>query len=226
MNIKKKGLAIIHYDDGAIHSYPYDAPWLTAEEFSSLYNKIRKNTLVDRNRCYALYLLMEQVRKVEGNVLEVGTWRGGTAGLFTKLLPEKTVFLADTFMGVVKSSKWEHYKDNAHSDTSEELVVNFLNQLGVSNYKILQGIFPEETGGRVKAEKFAFVHLDVDVYNSAKDAFNYVWDNVSKGGIVTFDDYGWISACAGVKKFIDEIKNDKDKIVLQNLNGQACIVKI
>lgn len=40
-----------------------------------------------------------------------------------------------------------------------------------------------------------------------------------------FDDYGMISACSGISKFVDEIKNDDDKIFIQNLNGQAYIVK-
>jgi O-methyltransferase len=223
---KKDGYALIQYDDGPVHSYPYDAPWLTDEAFSQLYNKIRGNTLLDRNRCYALYLLMDQIKDVPGNMLEVGTWRGGTAGIFTTMLPNKKIYLADTFTGVVKSAEWEHYKDKAHDDTSEELVVDFLQKdLGVSNFQTLMGIFPEDTGQVIKDETFAFVYLDVDVYQSTKDAFHYVWDTVSKNGIVAFDDYGMISACGGIKKFIDEIKDDNDKIFLQNLNAQAYIIK-
>lgn len=226
VNYKKEGFALFKYDDGPLHSYPYDAPWLTDKIFSKLYNKIRDNTLIDRNRCYALYLLMEQVEKIEGNVLEVGTWRGGTAGIFTTSLPNKTVYLADTFKGVVKSAEWEHYKDKAHDDTSEQLVRDFLSKdLGVTNYDILMGIFPEDTGHKVDAERFAFVYLDVDVYESTKDAFNYVWDKVTPGGIIAFDDYGMTSACAGIKKFIDEVKGDNDKLFFQNLNAQAYIIK-
>jgi O-methyltransferase len=223
---KKDGYALLQYDDGPVHSYPYDAPWLTDEAFSKVYNAIRDNTLVDRPRCYSLYLLLEQIKNVPGDVLEVGTWRGGTGAMFATQLPEKTVYLADTFTGVVKSSTWEHYKDKAHDDTSEALVASFLkDDLKLTNAELLTGIFPEDTGKRVEGKKFAFVYLDVDVYLSTKDAFNYVWDNVSQYGIVAFDDYGMISACGGIKKFIDEIKDDEDKIFLQNLNGQAYIIK-
>lgn len=223
---KKEGYALIRYDDSDVHSYPYDSPWITDQEFSDLYNSIRNNTLVDRTRCYSIYRLIEQITSVPGDILEVGTWRGGTAGIFTKKAPEKTVYLADTFEGVVKSSDWEHYEDKAHSDTSEELVVNFLkSDLKVSNFKILRGIFPEDTGKDIENNQFAMVYLDLDVYLSTKDAFNYVWDKVSKNGIVVFDDYGMISACSGISKFVDEIKDDDDKIFVQNLNGQAYIIK-
>jgi len=52
---KNAGLAVFRYDDGPVHSYPYDAPWLDNPEFSELYELIRPNTLVDRARCYSLY---------------------------------------------------------------------------------------------------------------------------------------------------------------------------
>lgn len=221
---KKDGYALIHYDD-QVHSYPYDTPWLTDETFSKVYESIRHNTLVDRTRCYAHYLLMEQIKKISGDILEVGVWRGGTAGLFAQLAPEKTIYLADTFEGVVKSSEWEHYEDKAHSDTSEELVRDFLHGLNVSNFELLKGIFPEDTGSKVQGKKFSYVHIDVDVYQSAKDTFEYIWEQVVLGGMVVFDDYGFISACAGVHQFVNEIKGDNDKLFLQNLNGHAYIVK-
>lgn len=144
---KRQGYALIKYDDGPIHSYPYDSPWLDDPEFTDIYNKIRDHTLVDRPRCYSLYLLAQQVGSVPGQVLEVGTWRGGTAGLLASSLPDKTVYIADTFEGVVKASDWEHYSDCAHADTSEAVVRELLaTTLGVSNFEILPGMFPEQTG--------------------------------------------------------------------------------
>src|SRR5664280_2302627 len=205
---KKQGYALLNYDDGPVHSYPYDAPWLTDESFSTIYNKIRNNTLVDRPRCYSLYLLTQQLSSVPGNVLEVGTWRGGTAGLLAACFPAKTVYVADTFEGVVKSSDWEHYSDRAHADTSEQLVTDLLRRtLGVSNFQLMRGIFPEETGHQLGPETFAFVYLDVDVYLSTKDAFEFIWNKVSPNGIAAFDDYGMYSACEGISRFIHEIKD-------------------
>jgi O-methyltransferase len=226
INMKKEGYAVIRHDDGPLHSYPYDSPWLTDKDFSKIYNSIRKHTLVDRVRCYHLYLLIHQIKKVPGDILEVGTWRGGTAGIFTQLLPDKLVYLADTFKGVVKASEWEHYKDKAHADTSEDLVRNFLtDDLGVSNFKILNGIFPEDTGKAVEKKTLSLVYLDVDVYQSTKDAFHYVWKSITKGGMVVFDDYGMVSACEGISKFVNEIKDDADKLFIPNLNGQAYVIK-
>lgn len=223
---KKNGIALLQLDDRPIHSYPYDAPWIDDSVFSKLYEAMNGNTLVDRTRCYALYQIAQQLKNTPGNVLEVGTWRGGTAAILGTVLENKTIFLADTFTGVVKSSEWEHYEDKAHSDTSRELVEDFLsNDMKLSNYKILEGIFPEDTGAKVKNEKLALVYLDLDVYISTKEAFEFVWDNVAEHGIVVFDDYGMVSACEGISRFVNEIKNDKDKLFISNLNGQAYIIK-
>lgn len=226
LDLKRQGYALIKYDDGPIHSYPYDSPWLTDVNFGSLYDKIRHNTLVDRPRCYSLYLLAKQVQGLAGDFLEVGTWRGGTAGLLARCAPDRTLYIADTFEGVVKSSEWEHYQDRAHADTSVDIVKTLLREtLGTDNFKILKGIFPEETGRNLPDGPLVLVYLDLDVYLSTKDAFNEVWARVAPGGVVVFDDYGMVSACGGISRFVDEIKDDADKLFIQNLNGQAYIVK-
>lgn len=226
IDLKAQGYALIRYDDGPVHSYPYDSPWLSDPEFTRVYESIRRNTLVDRLRCYSLYLLTKQVASLPGNVLEVGVWRGGTAGLLAQMLPHKTVYAADTFKGVVKASGWEHYENSAHSDTSLNLVTEFLRgDLGLPNIAILEGIFPEDTGAAVTGDRFALVHLDVDVYESTKDAFNFIWSKIVPGGIVAFDDYGMLSACAGVSRFVDEISTEPDKLFIQNSNGQAYLIK-
>jgi O-methyltransferase len=222
---KNAGLAVFRYDDGPVHSYPYDAPWLDNPEFSELYELIRPNTLVDRVRCYSLYQICAQVKDLPGDVLEVGVWRGGTAGILTTRLPSKTIYLADTFEGVVKSSEWEHYRDGAHSDTSILVVEQLLCGLGVSNHVILRGSFPEDTGNHLGDRPLALVHIDVDVYLSAKAAFHHVWEQLVPGGIVIFDDYGFFSACGGVRRLIEEISSDRDKFFIHNVNAHAYVIK-
>merc|ERR1740130_1539667 len=38
-------------------------------------------------------------------------------------------------------------------------------------------------------DKFAFVHLDSDLYDSVYDSLEKVWDRVSEGGCVAIDDF-------------------------------------
>lgn len=225
-DLRQRGWAMFRYSDQPIHSYPYDTPWLDDPGFCELYEKIREHTLVDRVRCHSLHLLAGQVRDLEGDVLEIGVWRGGTAAILASNLPDKTVFLADTFEGVIKSSDWEHYRDRAHDDTSIPIVEDLLGRrLGLANHRILKGVFPDDTGPEVAGRRWSLVHIDVDVYLSARDAFHAVWRHVVPGGVVVFDDYGFFSACGGIRKLVDELKHDPDKLFIHNLNAHAYLIK-
>lgn len=105
---------------------------------------------------------------MEGSLIEIGVWRGGTGCLIAKKAElcgiTDPVFLCDTFYGVVKASpKDTHYVGKEHSDTSVETVNKLMKKLNVKNVNILQGIFPEETGSSIADRTFRFCHIDVDV---------------------------------------------------------------
>jgi O-methyltransferase len=137
--------------------------------------------LVDIYRCYELWSAVGEAAKLErGDLLEVGVWRGGTGALIAaqsaKHIPGAQVFLCDTFTGVVKTGAQDTiYKDGMHSDTSAEIVKQLLSQLGLSNAVLLKGIFPEETESQVQDRVFRFCHVDVDVYQSAKEVVEWLW---------------------------------------------------
>jgi O-methyltransferase len=220
---------LINYNKGCSHeqilpiaSY---SPWLDDSNFKTIFEEIKHNTLVDRYRCYELYMLAKQVQNLDGNILEVGVWKGGTAKLLRYFVAEnQNVFLADTFSGVVKASNEDSlYKGGEHSDTSETIVKNLFGHLADSNTIFLKGIFPEDTGNVVKGFNFKFVHIDVDTHNSAKDTFNFIWSQVVVGGIIVFDDYGF-NGCEGVTNFFNELSLT-NAVKLYNINGHGIIIK-
>lgn len=110
------------------------APWDTDRSFLTAYNRIKDNTLVDIYRCYSLWQLALQLRHLEGDVLEVGVWRGGTGALLTQALrddPTCTIYLADTFRGVVKAGpRDDYYKGGEHANTSRETVEQLIAAVG------------------------------------------------------------------------------------------------
>jgi len=204
------------------------SPWMQDEEFKKTYESSKKNTLVDIYRCYELWSLIKQTNKLNGDVIEIGVWRGGTGSLLAKAASkETTVFLCDTFSGVVKAgSKDNQYFGGEHSDTSVDVVNQLFNELKISNFSILKGIFPDETGKSIENRKFRFCHIDVDVYQSAKDIFSWAWERLVTGGVVVFDDYGF-AACEGITDLVNnELASREDLIMLHNLNGHAILIKI
>lgn len=213
-----------YYHETIVPNATY-SPWKTHPEFTEVYDVASKRTLIDIYRAYNLWDLVTQTNHLAGDILEVGVWRGGTACIITRASKNNgTVYLADTFEGVVKTGANDSfYKGGEHADASEEDVRGGLDGLGVKNYHILKGIFPDDHRDKVQDLKFRFCHIDVDVYQSALDVFEYVWPRLAVGGTVVFDDYGFLR-CEGVTKLIDEMKLTNG-IKMYNLNGQAVIIK-
>jgi len=204
------------------------SPWCEDIEFQKIYEIVKEYSLVNEYRMYELWDLVDQCNKLNGSIIEVGVFKGGTGCLMAKkseLLCGGKVFLADTFSGVVKaSSKDMHYFGGEHT-ISTESVKSLIDNLNLKNTTLLVGVFPEDTGHIVKNEKFKLCHIDVDVYQSAKDIFEWIWDKMVPNGIIVFDDYGFES-CPGITTYVNELKKQRDCIVLYNLNGHAIVIKM
>ena len=141
-------------------------------------------------------------------------------------VPQKTVYLADTFEGVVKvSSKDTRYVGGEHADTSEELVRDLLKNTGASNARILKGMFPEKNSAELQGP-IALLHVDVDVYQSARDVVMWALPRIPAGGVIVFDDYGFFG-CEGVTKVAQELHEQLSGFAfVHNLNGHAILVRL
>jgi O-methyltransferase len=186
--------------------------------------EIAPNTLVDIYRCFELNSFMEQFKDTQGDIIEVGVWRGGTGRILINGLSNgQTLFLCDTFEGVVKAGIYDNiYQGGEHADTSENHIKELLSNQG--GWKILKGIFPDDTASEISDRIFKFCHIDVDVYQSALDIFNWVFPRLIRGGVVVFDDYGFAS-CEGITKLVNELRLRSDLIMTYNLNGHAIVYK-
>ena len=214
------------YEDLTIRRY---APWLCDADFQSVYQEAKHHTLVDVCRCYELWDLIKEVQRVEGDVLEIGVWRGGTGAIIASAAkrwkPSATVHLCDTFSGVVKAGALDSfYKGGEHADTSVDLVVSLLQKLNLGNCQILKGVFPDETAGKIGDCKISFCHIDVDVYESARLSVEWLIPRTEPGAFLVFDDYGFIS-CRGVTTLVNEMRNDGLWRFIYNINGHAILTR-
>lgn len=207
------------------------SPWNADAAFRETFEAVNDHSLVDVYRCYELWTLVEQTAKcASGALLEVGVWRGGTGALIAKRaqlcgIPDP-VYLCDTFAGMIKSSDSDSwYEGGEYADCSAEQVEALLRKVGAENARLVEGVFPDETAGQVDAESLRFCHVDVDVYESARDVTSWVWQRLVPGGIVVYDDYGFAS-CDGIRKLVEEERGREDRVVVHNLNGHAVVIKL
>lgn len=215
-----------------VRPYATYSPWNKDRQFQEALALTEGFTLVDKYRCFELWKLVEQSAKLgSGSLIEIGVWRGGTGALIAKQAKncgiEQKVILCDTFTGVVKASgRDSDYKGGEHADTSRLIVEELIHsRFKLDNVEILEGIFPDQTGERLEGMTFRFCHVDVDVYQSAKDAVDWIWTRMVPGGVIVYDDYGF-HRCDGITKYVEEQMPLEDRLVLYNLNGHAVIVKL
>lgn len=219
--------------DAKKHSFiiteSFYSPWKLDKKFQNTLEQVKNNTKLDHYRLYSLWELIEEISNLNGDIIEIGTWRGGSGCLIAKksdfLNLKSKIYLCDSFTGVKKITNKDpdYLKKNQYADTSKETVIKLIKKMNLKNSEVIKGIFPDDFKN-FKNKKFAFCHLDLDSYESTKSCYNWVWNKMSKNGIIVFDDYGY-NTTEGVTLFVNEIKKSKDNFFIYNLTGQAIIIK-
>ena len=71
---------------------------------------------------------------------------------------------------------------------------------------------------------FSFVHIDVDLYEPAKDSLEFFYPRMAEGGIILMDDYG-LGTCPGVTSAGQEFFSDKPEKLVSLSAGAGYIIK-
>lgn len=216
------------YDiDGWFHDVYENAQAKTQMETSD--NNLR------RQRHYTLnYLLRNALARAEGDVCEVGCWRGLSTYQIAQQIKDSEKDLAlhvfDSFEGLSEFLPEDASQDQ-RLDTKQvssmlacplPVVQENLREFDFIEYH--PGWVPERFP-EVASSTFAFVHIDLDLYQPIRDAFEFFHPLMSKNGIIVFDDYGF-PTFPGAQQAVDEILGGLDNPMFMPLpSGQAFLVK-
>jgi O-methyltransferase len=164
-------------------------------------------------------------RKVPGDFIETGVWRGGASIFMRAMLrvygdTTRTMWVADSFQGLPPPDPERYPADRGNrlwtvvqlAIPLDEVKANFAKyNLLDDQVRFLVGWF-RDTLPRIAADRFALLRLDGDLYESTIDALRHLYPKLSIGGFVIIDDYGAVSACkAAVEDFRSE-HNITDKL--------------
>lgn len=168
------------------------------------------HTMIGIHRLDNLHFCVEDLlaRKVPGDLMETGVWRGGAAILMRAILKangvtDRRVWCADSFEGLPPPDAAKYPADaNLAFNQFKELAVsleevqnNFRRyNLLDDQVKFLKGWFRDTLPG-APVERLALLRLDGDLYESTMDALTALYPKVSRGGYVIVDDYNDIPAC-------------------------------
>lgn len=138
---------------------------------------------------------------VEGDAAELGVYRGATSHALCRAMPERTVFLFDTFSGIPAKGEHDTHDIGDFGDSSKAVVRRNLAEC--ENAVLCPGLFPGSAGQILWPKKFAFIHFDFDQYEATLAGIKLFWPLVAAGGVMIFDDWQW-ERCPGVAKAITE----------------------
>tara|TARA_B100001057_G_scaffold458995_1_gene508778 strand:+ start:478 stop:1227 length:750 start_codon:yes stop_codon:yes gene_type:complete len=208
--------------DEIIISSATHSPWLRDKSFYIFFNKIRNFTLLDYPRAYTLWQCANNVKEMNGMILDIGCLLGGSGFIMSKANKNGVIHLFDSFEGFKKDDGL-HKKDIFFYED-----INFVKQnikkLKLKNTFVHKAYFPKNI--KMKIKKIKLCHIDVNTYEDTKKIFNYIEKKIVIGGIVVFDDFG-IWGVDGIKKFIYEIeKIYRNKFYfIKNYMGQCILIK-
>jgi O-methyltransferase len=173
-------------------------------------------------RTHTLCWAAESALAVPGDFVECGTYRGYSAEVlmhFTSGLPGRHVWLYDLFDP--SGGSGEGHRMPAHApDLAAQVQARFQQW---DNVTVTQGKVPDVLAD-VAPNQIAFMNLDMNNADAERGALEVLFDRVSPGGMIVFDDYGWTGYRAQ-KDSADEFMHARGLSVLELPTGQGLVVK-
>jgi hypothetical protein len=207
---------------------PLYSPWLGDAGFERAYAASRGRTLVSRDRCYVLWRTLQQSLALDGEILECGVFRGGTALLEASTIRESGVerplHLVDSFAGMPDTTAGvDRFREGDFAATSADEVRQALSEYPFA--RVHQGFIPEILD-QAGIGSLAWANIDVDLYAAVRDCLEFIYPRLLPGGTMILDDYGFPS-CPGVRRALDEFFADgRPEVPICLPTGQCLVVKL
>ena len=197
-----------------------------SKEFFEIYEECHQYTMTSIEKMYSLYEAVNYIiaRGIEGDFIECGVWKGGSAMLIAHVLnrlgvQDRKIYLYDTYEGMSPPTEEDvhilsglsaseilerDYGGNSslwcHAGISETKSNMESTSFPMSKIEFIKGRV-EDTIPETIPKNIALLRLDTDFYESTLHELEYLYPLLSPGGIVLFDDYGFWE---GQKKAVDQ----------------------
>ena len=166
------------------------------------------------SRIISLELASREIYKygIQGNVAEVGVYRGYFASFINHFFPDRVLYLFDTFCGfdkrdieIEKERQFSEFKEHSCFLDTDEMVV--YDKMEYKDRCVLKkGYFPDTTYDVDPNEMFCFVHLDTDLYLPTLNGLRFFYPRLTRGGFIFVHDFNGVAQGVrhAVKEFCDE----------------------
>lgn len=183
-------------------------------------------------RCSVLRRLCRRLTGlgVEGNVAELGCYRGDTSWQLNVLMPDRKLYLFDTFEGfderdvdMERKLGCSDAQTGLYSGTDKEKLMERMPLPG--QVVIRKGWFPE-TAFDIEDETFCLVCMDVCLYQPTLAGLEFFFPRMGRGGVIL------LSGCSdtryrGVAKAVEDLETRYGALLMLpvgDLDGTVMIV--
>jgi O-methyltransferase len=185
------------------------------------FNELKGN---NSDRRYAVSQLLRLTKCVEGDTAEVGVFEGAMSWLILRAnVGQRRHHIFDSFEGLSMPRPVDGTYWTAGDLSCAEAVVEH-------NLAEFSGFFTSYKGWipdrfhEVEDRRFAFVHIDVDLYEPTRDSFAFFYPRMSPGGIIVCDDYNF-TTCPGATKAVDECLATQPERMIGLSGGGGFMIK-
>ncbi len=201
--------------------------WLDDREFNAFLARFGEQSGLNAERRWMVKELLRLVADVPGDTAECGAFEGAGSYIICKANAasqrhRRHHHIFDSFEGmsapVARDGSFWSRGDMARG---EDLVRRNLAEFrDVTLHKgWIPARFPD-----VADRRFAFVHIDVDLYEPTRDSIAFFYERLNPGGILVCDDYGF-TTCPGATAAVHEFLDGKPEAMIALTGGAGYFVK-
>ena len=180
-------------------------------------------TSEDYVRIGMLQLLSDEIktRKISGDVAEFGVFQGFFAKFINEFFPDRTLHLFDTFEGFDKKDESIDLQNNFVDENTIDQYNTYFKNTSVDfvmsqmkypeKVELHRGYFPDTIPAEEKT--FAFVSLDVDLYQPTLEGLRYFYPRLSTGGFIMVHDYSDIDYSLGIRQAVEDFEKEFGRVI-------------
>ena len=187
-------------------------------------------------RYHTLIWAARSCLKLPGDFVECGVYRGDMTWMITQCVDlraaGKKFYLYDTFAGLdprypgesalAKAQDFAQFSASEYS--AQDIEGHVRGRFQSMDYVVVtKGVVPDVLH-QIAPDTIAFMHIDMNSPKAEAGALDMLFDRVSPGGIIVFDDYGW-KQFEKQKESADRFMAARGQIIMELPTGQGLMVK-
>jgi len=164
-------------------------------------NKI--DSLLDNGRIANLIKYSNYCAPLPGYIMELGVYTGGSLEILAKYNPGKDILAVDSFQGMPPSTEGVDYHQEHDFNMVDFPAISGYFKMMYPPVRIIKGFIPKAFEFFDEHTRLAFTHIDLDLYQSIKDALDFVYPRTLDGGMILLDDFK-VNSTPGCEQAIEE----------------------